>query len=211
MRQISRRTPLIIIVGTIASLLVVLTSLLVSTLTGIFSSLPLWIILVSIFVVAILATAFGLWYERMKSTPGTLAAAARENRQRVLELVQNKWITGFLENELYYDKVLLPLGLHRRVGDPYDPVLQNPLELAKPLPLGTTITEVFDQAEGKLLVLGELGAGKTTLLLELARDLLERAKADKEARIPVVLMLSSWSVKQLSLEQWIVKATGDEL
>src|SRR5260370_634226 len=34
---------------------------------------------------------------------------------------------------------------------------------------GTTIKEVFDQARGRLLNLGEAGTGKTTLLLELAR------------------------------------------
>jgi DNA polymerase III delta prime subunit len=62
-----------------------------------------------------------------------------------------------------------------------------------------------------LLILGEQpGSGKTTLLLELARDLLERAKADKEDRIPVVLMLSSWSIKQLPLEQWIAEELKTE-
>jgi NACHT domain-containing protein len=207
MRKISRRTVLIIVVGTIASLLVALTSLLVSTLTGIISSLPLWIILVSIVVVIVLATALGLWYERLKSTPETLTAAARENRQRMLKLVQNQWITGFLENPLYYgyDEQLLPLALRERVGSRFDLVLSNPLEPTQTILSGTTITKVFDQAGGELLILGEPGAGKTTLLLELARDLLQRTRDNEEAPIPVVLMLSSWSVKQLPLEQWIAE------
>jgi len=38
--------------------------------------------------------------------------------------------------------------------------------------------QVYDEADGELLILGEPGAGKTTLLLELARDLLDRAQLD---------------------------------
>src|SRR5260370_24168089 len=103
MRQISRRTVLIILAGTIVSLLLLLLDVLKGAFASIFPHLPLWVILVSIVVVIVLATAFGLWYERLKSTPETLAAV-QENRQRILQRVQTKWITGFLENDRYYDK-----------------------------------------------------------------------------------------------------------
>ncbi len=209
MRQTSQRTVLIIIVGAIASLLVALTSLLVSTLTGIISSLPLWMILVSIVVVIVLATAFGLWYERLKSTPETLAAV-QENRQRMLQRVQTKWITGFLENDRYYDKELLLLPLCRCVGDRWDSELQDPLESAESLPLNTKISDVFNEADRRLLILGDTGSGKTTLLLELTRDLLKRAEHDEKYPIPVVLLLSSWATKQLSLKEWIVEELQSE-
>jgi hypothetical protein len=202
MRKASHRQWLIIIVSIIVSFLVML----VGTLTGRLSSLPLWIILVSIVVFVGLATAFGFWYERLKSTPERLDAAARENRRVMLHRVQHEWITGFLENRFYYSfDELLPLRLREHVGSRFDLVLSNPVEPTRTMPSGTTLVQVFDQAEGELLVLGEPGAGKTTLLLELARDLLERAKVDSWARIPVVLMLSSWTSKKLPLEQWITE------
>ena len=47
---------------------------------------------------------------------------------------------------------------------------------ARPLPAGSRITEVYNDADGELLILGEPSAGKTTLLLELTRDLLDRAE-----------------------------------
>jgi predicted NACHT family NTPase len=39
--------------------------------------------------------------------------------------------------------------------------------------------QVYDEAGGELLILGEPGAGKTTLLLQLARELLSRAEQDE--------------------------------
>src|SRR5207245_10854144 len=89
------------------------------------------------------------------------------NRQIILGRVKTKWITDFLENEVHYDE-LLSLTLHARVSRSGSP-LQNPLDQAQALPSGTTIKEVFDQARGRLLILGEAGTCKTSLLLELAR------------------------------------------
>jgi len=73
------------------------------------------------------------------------------------------------------------------------------------LPAGTRITQVYDDADGELLILGEPGAGKTTLLLELARDLLDRAEYDQSHPIPVIFPLSSWAVKQQPLAEWLVE------
>jgi hypothetical protein len=150
---------------------------------------------------------FSLWQERQKAASEPSAAEASENRQIMLGRVKNKWITGFLENPLYYsyDEQLLPLPLRERVGSRFDLVLSNPHEPAQPIPPGTTLAQVFDQAGGELLIMGEPGAGKTTLLLELVRDLLKRAKDDEEAPIPVVLMLASWATRKLPLEQWIAE------
>jgi hypothetical protein len=207
MRRISKSTWLLIIAGTIFALLGLLLDLLKGALASTFPSLPLWVILVSIVVVIVLATAFGLWQEKLKSTPETLAAVTRENRQTLLNLVQNTWITGFLENPLYYSygEQLLQLPLRQRAGSRFNLVLSNPLEPMLPIPSDTPLTQVFDQAGGELLILGGPGAGKTTLLLELARDLLRRATDNEASPIPVVLMLSSWATEKLPLEQWVVK------
>ena len=145
---------------------------------------------------------------RPESTPDTSAATAHENRQSMLNLVENIWITGFLENPLYYshDEQLLSLPLRKSVGSRFDLVLSDPFRQTQPISSGTTITQVFfEQAKGELLILGEPGAGKTTLLLELTRDLLERAHRDEAYPIPVVFNLSSWATKQLPLEQWVIE------
>jgi hypothetical protein len=80
-------------------------------------------------------------------------AFSPENRRSMLDLVQDKWIRGFLKNERYYDKDLLPLGLYRCSGNSSDLMLKNPLDPAMLLPDGRSITEVFDQAGGELLIL----------------------------------------------------------
>ena len=74
-----------------------------------------------------------------------------------------------------------------------------------PLAAGTSIVQVYEEAGGQLLLLGEPGAGKTTLLLELARTLLERAEADEHQPLPVVFPLSSWAQKRQPLADWLVE------
>src|SRR6266851_665261 len=101
MRHISRRTWLIIVAVVIA-LLSELAVLLNSIATNaIVSSLPA---LVAAFFVTASIPFFFFLQEKLKSTPETLATAEQENRQRMLKRVQTKWITGFLENDRYYDK-----------------------------------------------------------------------------------------------------------
>jgi NACHT domain len=148
-----------------------------------------------------------LWRERQEATSELSPDDTRNYREIMLNLIQNTWITGFLENPLYYsyDEQLLSPPLRGRIGSRFDLVLSNPLEPTKAIPSDTAITQVFNQAGGELLILGEPGAGKTTLLLELARDLLKRANDNPAAPIPVMLILSSWATRKLPLEQWIAE------
>ena len=55
-----------------------------------------------------------------------------------------------------------------------------------------------------LLILGAPGSGKTTMLLELARQLIERARQEVTEPIPVVFNLSSWTEK-LTLADWLAR------
>jgi hypothetical protein len=129
------------------------------------------------------------------------------NRQRMLERVRLTWIVGVLDHSLY-DAARIALGLHEEPGalaNPWRLVVQEIDRPAQPLPAGTCITEVYDEAGGALLILGEPGAGKTTLLLELARDLLARAHADEREPIPVVFNLSSWAQQRAPLADWLVE------
>ncbi len=129
------------------------------------------------------------------------------NRQRLLAKVRAFWINGVLEQSLY-GIALIALGLHEQpdaVANPWRLVFQRPNRSARPLAPGTRITQVYDDASGELLILGEPGSGKTTLLLELARDLLNRAQQNYTHPIPVVFNLSSWAIKRQNLGNWLVE------
>ena len=204
MRRSTRRFWAYIVVSTIVILLPVLLDLFKGPVAGYFSSAQLWTLG---FVFIGITVVFYFLNEKFKDAPDTAAAEADENRHNMLNRVQNKWITGFLENPLSSrsEEQLLPVPLRERVGSRFDLVLSNPLEPAQTLPPGTTLAQIFDQAGGELLILGEPGAGKTTLLLELTRDLLKRAQDDPAAPMPVVLLLSSWAARKLPLEQWIAE------
>lgn len=130
-----------------------------------------------------------------------------KNRQRMLERVRFLWITGVLEHSLYH-AALIVLGLREQpdaVENPWRLAVQESSLPPRPLPTGTRITQIYDEANGELLILGEPGAGKTTLLLELACDLLLRAEQDGSHPIPVIFNLSSWAVKQPSLAEWLLE------
>jgi DNA-binding XRE family transcriptional regulator/DNA polymerase III delta prime subunit len=130
-----------------------------------------------------------------------------KNRQRMLKRVHALWIRGVLEHSLSHE-ILIALRLQERpdaVANPWRMAVQEADLPPRLLPDGTYITQVYDEADGELLILGEPGAGKTTLLLELARDLLERAKLDVTHPMPVVFNLSSWVQKRPPLADWLIE------
>ena len=137
------------------------------------------------------------------------SASSREkwNRQQLLKKVYSFWIKGLLEQSLR-DVTYLKRELCECPGaviTPWTQVVQHLDRSARPLPSDMHITQVYDDACGELLILGEPGAGKTTLLIELARDLLNRASENEAHPIPVIFNLSSWPLKQQSLTTWFVE------
>jgi len=137
----------------------------------------------------------------------TLPVGARLNRQRLLERVNATWITGVLQPSLY-GAALISLGLREQpeiISNPWRLATQETDQPAHLTPAGTRITQVYAEADGELLILGEPGAGKTTLLLELARDLLERAQQDETCPMPVVFNLVSWAVKRQPIADWLIE------
>lgn len=137
----------------------------------------------------------------------TQTLSRSSNRYRLLSKVRAFWIKGVLEQSL---NGVAPIALNFRkqpeaVENPWQSVLQHSKVTLHPLSLNDSITQVYDDANGELLILGEPGAGKTTLLLELARDLLVRAEGDETHPIPVIFNLSSWVQKRQPLAQWLAE------
>src|SRR6266851_6357479 len=145
-------------------------------------------------------------------TASYIFTASSQNRQRFLAKVRSFWIDGVLEKSLHGAALIAP-GLHEQseaLANPWSLVFQQPHQAAHLLPDDTRITQVYDHAGGELLILGEPGSGKTTLLLELARDLLSRARQDDAHPMPVILNLSSWAVKRQPIADWLVEELNDK-
>lgn len=135
-----------------------------------------------------------------------LSPQEQQNRQRMIARVRATWISGVLEKSLDA-QLWIELGLQTApdaVRNPWQLVLETFETPGRSLPVGTSLTQVFDSAPNGLLILGAPGAGKTILLLSLARDLLDRAERDPSLPIPAVFHLSTWVTKRLSLIEWLV-------
>ena len=139
--------------------------------------------------------------------PPPLSSVARQNRLRLLKRVRTTWIEGVLEHSLH-QAALIALRLQEQpdaLANPWHLDIQETNLPPHPLPAGTSIVQVYDDADGELLLLGEPGAGKTTLLLHLAQALLERAEHKEQECLPVIFNLSSWAQRRLPLSEWLVE------
>lgn len=124
----------------------------------------------------------------------------RHNRNIMLQRVKSFWLVGVLQESLHGAEIIDLSMAYRTtaVASSHAPEWQDVPGLEgeafdQPLPVGTKITEVYQQAQGTLLIMGEPGAGKTTTLLQLVSDLLMKAELDEAHPIPVVFSLASWS------------------
>ena len=104
----------------------------------------------------------------------------------MIERVSRIWIEGHLDQVLY-QAVLASLGMTWRaaVPRPGSLSLHRPGEQEQAIPADAPIVQLFDDAQHKLLILGEPGSGKTTIMLDLARSLLKQARSDTTVLIPV--------------------------
>lgn len=130
-----------------------------------------------------------------------------KNRLRLLQRVRTTWITDVLEPSLHNANLIMAnLRIQPdAVINRWLPIAQEVIQPARMLPPATSITDVYNNAQGELLILGEPGTGKTTLLLELTHDLLNRAEQDGNNALPIVFKLSSWVEKRLPLSMWLVE------
>ena len=148
------------------------------------------------------------WVQREEKPPESLD---RRNRLEMLKRVQLDWIEGVLKQSLY-QVARIDLGLQTNtdaVQQPLRAIVQTPDQRRAIVPVGTSIVQVFDDHASALLILGDPGTGKTTLLLELAEELLSRARREETHPMPVVFNLSSWAARRTPLTQWLVSELNE--
>lgn len=139
--------------------------------------------------------------------PSQLTPQKRRNRAMMLDKVESFWIKGVLDQSLY-QIARLELGLEQapgQVSHPWESVIHQGNQQPVPLPDGKSVVELFDEFLGALLILGMPGGGKTTMLLELARDLITRARQHEQHPVPVVFNLSSWATRRQPLIVWLAE------
>jgi hypothetical protein len=139
---------------------------------------------------------------------GAAETTEQHNRRVLLDHVENFWVKGILEKSLH-GAALIELGIQQ---DPQS--IRYPWNIRqettdKILPAGKSRLEIFQEIGmgHSLLILGAAGSGKTTELLELARQLIEKARTDNTYPIPIIFNLSSWKEKQM-LRDWLVDQLG---
>ncbi|NER97973.1 MAG: hypothetical protein F6J86_29700 [Symploca sp. SIO1B1] len=116
-----------------------------------------------------------------------------EAERDLLETVR-EWADSRLRGQLHHHvRLNLPKETQPRQVRPWGMEVKVAIAPSSQLlPPETSIGQVFEQCSGRLLILGEPGAGKTTSLLDLALELMEKAEADPQQRIPVIVDLSDW-------------------
>ncbi len=124
----------------------------------------------------------------------------RHNRNVMLQRVKTYWLVGVLQESLHGAEIIDLSMAYRTtaVDSSHAPEWQDVPGLEgeafdQHLPVGTKINDVYEQAQGTLLIMGEPGAGKTTTLLQLVSHLLIKAEIDVAHPIPVVFSLASWT------------------
>jgi GTPase SAR1 family protein len=137
----------------------------------------------------------------------TVQVSRPRNEQILLRAVRDEVesrLAGSLHNSVFLtlDKEAQPEQVKRL----WDREIKVGTKAPTVIPDDISIVQVFDSPEvrGKLLILGQPGAGKTTTLLNLAKGLIEKAEADSNYPIPVMLNLASWPDESQSIREWLV-------
>lgn len=146
------------------------------------------------FITAVTAFVTLIFEENKDKSKEPKQTLDQRNRRVMLNHVENFWVKGVLEKSLH-GAALLELGIKEDPTAVSYPWAMMRESTGETLPEGKPMLEIFEEiGMGRsLLILGAPGSGKTTMLLELARQLIERARQDETETIPVVFNLASWN------------------
>jgi MFS family permease/energy-coupling factor transporter ATP-binding protein EcfA2 len=136
-----------------------------------------------------------------------LTAQDYRQRQVLLAKVRSFWLEGVLATNVELNFEERSQAIQRPFQD-----IRDSLQAEQPSSTASNATDVFARmGEGRtLLILGEAGAGKTTTLLKLAQHLVARAEEDSKRPLPVVFSLSSWSIKQSAIADWLIEELNNQ-
>ena len=130
--------------------------------------------------------------------------ASKKNRYQLIHKVKSE-VTQRLDSSLH---TVVQLNLQRNQPQQVQRLSNMEVKIdrdsAYKLSPDISITQVFDDAAGRLLILGALGTGKTTTLLELAKDLIFRAENNHQYPIPVLFNLSDWKDDNQTIANWLI-------
>ncbi|MDX2241462.1 MAG: NACHT domain-containing protein [Leptolyngbyaceae cyanobacterium bins.302] len=130
----------------------------------------------------------------------------RPRAEEILLQTVKTEVSARLKQSLH-NKILIHLGMEAQpdqVKRPWDSDIKiggNPVEA---IPEDWGIWRVFDEVQGKLLILGAPGAGKTTTMLELAQVLCDRAEQRANFPVPMLLNLSTWKQDKQLIRDWLI-------
>ena len=147
-------------------------------------------------------------YYTVVSDPDSLRQDARfqQHRKLMINAVRSLWIENRLKRDLS-NTGYVTLGLEEKLDTLEERWNQIDQETGRKTGLSsdsTSISMLFDQLRGKLLILGAPGSGKTMLMLKLTEELLNRAERDTNHPLPIVFHLSTWTTQRGSLAEWLI-------
>ncbi|MEV6568790.1 NACHT domain-containing protein [Streptomyces kronopolitis] len=130
------------------------------------------------------------------------AEQLRRGRKALMHRVHQNWTRPLAFR--WNDAVRLEIGVRDFPSAVHDPWGGGEFTTSAdaPLPAGTDLRSMFERHDQQLLVLGAPGAGKTVHLLELTAALLDEARSDADAPVPVFLLLTTW--RGGPLDAWMV-------
>lgn len=130
----------------------------------------------------------------------------RTRPERLLLKVVREEVVLRLKQSLH-SKDLIPLRIEARpktVKSLWDSDIKIGSKPVAYIPKSWNILRVFDESQGKLLILGNPGVGKTTKTLELAKALCDRAENSIDSPIPVLFNLSNWKRSKKTILKWLI-------
>lgn len=128
------------------------------------------------------------------------------NKRNLIDNMRVFWINKMNQQ---FESGIKYLDLdYEEVPDAIDPPWSLGLE-QYPTPsksiFGKSIFELFMEAGGALLILGDEGMGKTVALVKLAEDLMKFEEKNRDWPIPIILNLGRWDNKYNSIASWMVE------